>query len=791
MDKNEKSGLKRLNNVIKNNMISIIAVILLLILCGYFYSYKMVVPKYKSISTIVLTSDNINNKGKVDSVTQSDLTLNKSLIATYRKILKSSKVLNQVIGNLNLEMTEDELYQNIEIEEIKDTQIIQVGVINEKAEEAQKIAEELNNVFIEEVKQIYKVDNISIVDRASLETQPYNVHHMVDIFVFFIIGVVCSTIMIIAIYVLDSTIKIEQDIEEYVRINVIGTIPFHKSKTNAKGELIVQNNGKSVISEAFKTVRTNISFSKVNSDSRTILFTSGNAGEGKSWIASNMAVAYAWSNKNVIIVDADMRKGRQHNIFHVSNENGLSDCLTALKGRDDFETLQTYIKQTNVPKVHIMTIGTMPPNPSELLSSGKMNDFIHMLKCVYDIIIIDGTPCNLVADSIPLSRIVDSTIVVTESRRTKIEDLKNVIKLIKNVGGNIEGVILNKKKVQSKEYGKGYYYGKVEKNVTIDLETQTVAELFHNRKEYVETQKELGEENVYNEKIIELAKTVESLENKLLKIPDMNLENYTKAVEEIRTIYENEIDKNKLAENIKDNIIKNELVKKLEQNHSDTRDMLRKQIENIDYAEQLNELADKISHIENMINNNAKQEQVNELMDGIDDVIDLINTNDKSEQINNIVNKLDNMKELLDESATVDDIDDVIDRLKAMEKISDEDMKNLTSKMDIIDNTIEMKEIAKELKKINERYDKLAESVSKKIFENNQINKTQQTKQKKVTKNNVIELEEAKKKLEQEELVIEYGGEITYEQLLDLAIDIYDIDPQTNTLKRVGGNYAE
>lgn len=754
MDKNEKSGLKRLNNVIKNNMIGIIAVILLFILCGYFYSYKVVIPKYKSISTIVLTRDNINNNGKVDSVTQGDLTLNKSLIATYRKILKSSKVLNQVINNLSLEMTEDELYKNIEIEEIKDTQIIQVGVININAQEAQRIAEELNSVFIEEVKQIYKVDNISIVDRASLETQPYNIHHMVDIFVFFIAGIIFSTMMIIAIYILDSTIKIEQDIEEYVKINVIGTIPFHKSRTNSKNELIVQSNGKSVISEAFKAIRTSISFSKANSDSKTILFTSGNAGEGKSWIASNIAVAYAWSNKNVIIVDADMRKGRQHNIFCVSNENGLSDCLTALENKDDYKTLQTYIKQTNVPKVHIMTIGTMPPNPSELLSSSKMSNLIYMLKCVYDIVIIDGTPCNLVADSIPLSRIVDSTIVVTESRRTEIEDLRHVVKLIKNVGGNIEGAILNKKKVQNKEYGKGYYYGKIDKNVTIDLESKTVAELINNRKEYVETRKWLIEES-NDVKTIELAKTIESLENKLLKISDINLENYAKAVEEIRAIYENEIDKNRLAENIKENIIKNELVKRLEQNHNDAKEILEQKINALDSKNEIEFLISKVESIETAINEDKTEEQIRNILKQEIENIAYV------EQLNELVNKITNIENMINHNAKEEQVDEVLNSM---------------------DNVIDS---------INERYDRLVDDVNKRIIENKQTNKTKETKQKKVAKSNVIELEEAKKKLEQEELIIEYGGEITYEQLLDLAIDIYDIDPQTNTLKRVGGNYAE
>ena len=420
MDKKEKNSLKRLSNVLKKNSLKIVLILFLFILCGYFYSYNMVVPKYKSVSTMLLTSDNVNKD--TDSLTQNDINLNKNLIGTYGRILKSSSVLNKVIERLHLDMEEEELYKNIEIEEVKDTQIIEIGVIHEDPAEAQKIAGTLNDVFIQEIREFYKIDNISIVDQASYETEPYNIHHMVDILMFGVAGIVACTIMVSIIYVLDTTIKIEQDIEEYVGLNVVGVVPFHKSKTDE--ELIVHHHSKSVVSEAFKTIRTNIAFSKSNEQSRTILFTSCNASEGKSWITANMAVAYAWSNKNVIIVDADMRKGRQHNIFQVSNENGLSECLREIKDSEDYKTLKNYIKQTNVPKVHIMTIGAVPPNPSELLSSNKLSELVQMLKCVYDVVIIDGTPCNLVTDSIPVSRIVDSTVLVTECRRTKIEDLK-------------------------------------------------------------------------------------------------------------------------------------------------------------------------------------------------------------------------------------------------------------------------------------------------------------------------------------------------------------------------------
>lgn len=816
MDKKEKNSLKRLSNVLKKNSLKIVLILFLFILCGYFYSYNMVVPKYKSVSTMLLTSDNVNKDN--DSLTQNDINLNKNLIGTYGRILKSSSVLNKVIERLNLDMEEEELYKNIEIEEVKDTQIIEIGVIHENPAKAQRIAGTLNDVFIQEIREFYKIDNISIVDQASYETEPYNIHHMVDILMFLGAGIVACAVMISIIYVLDTTIKIEQDIEEYVGLNVVGVVPFHKSKTDE--ELIVHHHNKSVVSEAFKTIRTNIAFSKSKEQSRTILFTSCNASEGKSWITANMAVAYAWSNKNVIVVDADMRKGRQHNIFGVSNENGLSECLREIKDSEDYKTLKYYIKQTNVPKVHIMTIGAVPPNPSELLSSNKLSELVQMLKCVYDVVIIDGTPCNLVADSIPVSRIADSTVLVTECRRTKIEDLKNVMKLIQNVGGNIEGAILNKKEMKSKEYGKGYYYGKVDdENTTVELQTYSVKELIENRKQKVEEEIEVVEEStIKEEQITLLAEKIEGLEDKLLKIPDMNLAGYTKAVEDIRAIYENEIDKNKLAENIKENIIKNELVKKFDRienaiNQDITEEKIKSMIETMKSETTENTVKMLEENFKMMIANIIESQKENiqkssletknllaenklETQNLLEEKMASLNS---KQEINELMNKIESMENNMSSSETKENIEKLMNKITAVEqavnsKDSEEKLSKVVEKIKLenekklekLDSSDQIKEIMKELKKINTRYDKLALEVNKnltamkKASQATKATTKQTTKTKSSNKNNVIELETAKKKMKQEELIIEYGKEIEYEQLLDLAIGVYEFNTNQN-----------
>ena len=703
MEKKENVNLKRLSSVLKKNSIKIVIVLFIFAICGYFYSYNMVTPKYKSVSTMVLASNNLNQEG--NTVTQTELNLNKSLISTYGKILKSKNVLGQVIKNLNLDVTEEELDKNVQIEKVDDTQIIKIGVINESAIEAQEILRELNKAFIEEVKQIFKMDNINIVDEASFEITPYNINHARDIIGFLVIGSVFSVCMIACIYFFDTTIKIEQDIEEFTDVNVIGTVPKYKNK--GAEELIVQSNSKSVISEALKTIRTNISFTKTNGNSRAILFTSCNSGEGKSWIASNMAVAYAQSNKNVIIVDADMRKGRQHNIFKVKNIKGLSNCLSEIQGKDDYETLKNYIQETQIPKVHIITIGAIPPNPSELLLSSKMRDLIYMLKCIYDIVIIDGTPCNLVSDSIPVSQIADTTILVTESRKTKIEDLKNVIKSIKNANGNIEGVILNKKDIKNKEYTKGYYYGEKTANNKIELKSYSVEELIQNRKDNIEVieNKEIIE-NKSSEEIENLGKKIESLEEKLLKLPDINLENYTKLVDEMRNIYNSELDKNKLAEDIKENIIRNELLKKLNETNAETKNVIEEKLQELNYENEIKGLINKVNNIEDAIEDNESEERIIEMIQDI-----------KEEQ-NAKIASLDSKKFLSQILEKIDSLDNKDSFNKLSEQISGLDNKDsfnkLSEQISGLDSTDSFNKLSEQISGLDNKdsFNKLSEQIS-------------------------------------------------------------------------------
>lgn len=240
-----------------------------------------------------------------------------------------------------------------------------------------------------------------------------------------------------------------------------------------KRELIVQRTPKSPIAEVFRTLRTNIQFMNSKKSLKTLLVTSTMPGEGKSWVAANLAITFAQAGKKVLIIDADMRKGRQHVMFNIENRMGLSNFLSGIDemGRNENLDILKYVRATEIQNLFLIPAGNVPPNPSELLASETTINMIEKLKEVFDFIIFDGTPSLLVTDALIVARLVDSTVIVTAHNSTKKENLEKVKKDIENVGGNIVGIILNKIPINAKKYMETYYYSNTNMPATVKKNT--------------------------------------------------------------------------------------------------------------------------------------------------------------------------------------------------------------------------------------------------------------------------------------------------------------------------------
>lgn len=284
-----------------------------------------------------------------------------------------------------------------------------------------------------------------------------------------------------------------------------------------KKEIVTFRDPKSPISEIFRTLRTNVQFANNKRGLHSLLITSTSPGEGKSWVSTNLAVAFAQAGKKVILVDCDMRKGRQFSIFGVSPTPGLSNYLSGINsnGEESNPNILSYVKRTEVENLYLITAGNIPPNPSELLVSEQMSKAVEELKSVCDLVIFDGTPSSLVTDAVIISRYVDTTLIVSAYKTTKMDDLEKVKREIENVGGRIAGVVINKVPVSQKQYYSNYYYGSTSpnmKNSKVKRPTREEEELQIERKrqELKEKSKNMLRQNKEEQKIYDFEKDNEN-----------------------------------------------------------------------------------------------------------------------------------------------------------------------------------------------------------------------------------------------------------------------------------------
>lgn len=238
-------------------------------------------------------------------------------------------------------------------------------------------------------------------------------------------------------------------------VQEVRELAFKKEKkakvSDFKRKLIVKNEPKSPISEQYRTIRTNIQFSTVDNEIRSLMVTSSGPGEGKSTTSANLATVFAQQGNRVLFVDADMRKPTVHYTFSLPNNYGLTTVLTKQS-----DLIDTAI-QIDTSNLYVLPCGPIPPNPAELLSSRSMDEFIEMALNEYDLVIFDSPPVLVVTDAQLLANKCDGTVLVVSSGFTEKENAIKAKDLLGASKAKLLGVILNNKKQEQSQYY--YYYG--------------------------------------------------------------------------------------------------------------------------------------------------------------------------------------------------------------------------------------------------------------------------------------------------------------------------------------------
>ena len=215
----EEINLKEVYSYFKTKILWILLAIIVIVVIGNIYTILTRTPMYQSNTTIVLVGESKKEYSQTDSI------LNQNLISTYSEIIKSRKVLSQVIENIDLKMSTEELSQNITTSSVEDTELIKITVSNKNAKTARKITDEVAEVFSDEIKDIYNLENVAIIDKAELAKSPYNVNYIKDNVIYIMIGIILSFGVVFIIYYFDTTIKSSEVVEEKLGLTVIGVVP--------------------------------------------------------------------------------------------------------------------------------------------------------------------------------------------------------------------------------------------------------------------------------------------------------------------------------------------------------------------------------------------------------------------------------------------------------------------------------------------------------------------------------------------------------------------------------------
>ncbi|NSW84417.1 MAG: CpsD/CapB family tyrosine-protein kinase [Syntrophothermus sp.] len=217
-------------------------------------------------------------------------------------------------------------------------------------------------------------------------------------------------------------------------------------------EMITHWHPKSPLAEAYRTLRTSIHFSASGEPLRTLLITSAGPSEGKSTTLANLAIAMAQAGGKVLVVDADLRKPNQHKIFNVLNGAGLTNHLV------EGTSLDGVIQETEVPGLYVLPCGPIPPNPSELLGSRRMEDFLKEVRERFDTVLFDSPPVVAVTDATVLAPRLDGVVLVVRSKVARIDLTREARELLEKTGARLIGVVLNAVRLPAEDYYY-YYYG--------------------------------------------------------------------------------------------------------------------------------------------------------------------------------------------------------------------------------------------------------------------------------------------------------------------------------------------
>jgi len=308
----------------------------------------------------------------------------------------------------------------------------------------------LNSMESIRLVRLQNTPNVVQIEAAALPKNPIRPRPINNMMLAGAVGLMLAGGIVFLIEYLDDTLKTPDDIQRHLDLPVIGYIAEMKVTDKSEEALYVAKQPRSPVTEAYRAMRTNLEFAGVNQPLRTILVTSPGPSEGKTTTAINLAAIIAQGDKDVILLDADLRRPRVHRLLSLTNQVGLSDLF-----RRNLQLHSVRRDVDDAEKLDVITTGNLPPNPAELLGSARMGQILEEVASSADVVIIDSPP-SLVSDATILSAKVDGVILVLQPGKTDISNAKASLELLERAGARVLGVVLNRIPRNRAEYYGGY-----------------------------------------------------------------------------------------------------------------------------------------------------------------------------------------------------------------------------------------------------------------------------------------------------------------------------------------------
>jgi len=385
--------------------------------------------------------------------------LSQDRVLSYTELLKGQTVAQRTIDKLNLDMTADTLRAHVQATSKLDTVLITVNVTDPSPVRSRDIANALSDEFVVMVRELETPDpgvrpdaRVVVEQRASVPQNPVSPRKFRNIALGVILGATLGLAIAVLRDLMDNTIKDRETLEGITSVGMVGAIPIDKDRRDKPAIAFEQEN--SAIAEAFRKLRTNLQFLAVDNPPRVIVILSAVPSEGKTTTAINIALALAEADKNVVLVDGDMRRPSVDKYLDVVGAVGFS---TVLSGG---ASLSDVLQETIYPRLTVLTAGPTPPNPSELLGSQAARKLLDELRSQFDYVIVDSAPILAVTDGAILATVADGALIMSKYGETKREQLVHAVGTLKDVGATLLGAVLTLVPVRGKgtySYNYGYY----------------------------------------------------------------------------------------------------------------------------------------------------------------------------------------------------------------------------------------------------------------------------------------------------------------------------------------------